>query len=63
MLKAGSTILSAWSGIDSLLAALILARVVILKGTFPILVVVFQESEVAGRDAKVAGSVNAFTIL
>ena len=63
MLKAGSTVLSIWSGINFLLAALILTSVVIFKANSPILVLVFEDSEIASLDAKVIASLNALTIL
>ena len=63
MLKAGSIILSFWSGINFLLAALILTIVVIFKGNSPILALVFEKSEIASLDAKVIASLNALTIL
>ena len=63
MLKRGSTILSIWSGINFLLAALILTIVVFLNGNSPILAMVFEKSEIAGLDAKVIASLNALTIL
>ena len=42
MLKRGSTILSIWSGINFLLAALILIIVVFRNGDSPILAMVFE---------------------
>jgi hypothetical protein len=63
MLKRGSTILSIWSGINFLLAALILTIVVFLNGNSPILEMVFEKSEIASLDAKVIASLNALTIL
>jgi hypothetical protein len=63
MLKRGSTILSIWSGINFLLAALILTIVVLHIGNSPILALVFEKSEIAGLDAKVIASLNALTIL
>jgi hypothetical protein len=63
MLKRGSTVLSIWSGINFLLAALILASVVIFKGNSPILALVFEKSEIASLDAMVIESLNALTIL
>ncbi len=63
MLKAGSTILSIWSGINFLLAALILTSVVIFNANSPLLVMVFEKSEIASLDAKVIASLNALTIL
>jgi hypothetical protein len=63
MLKRGSTILSIWSGINFFLAALILTSVVIFKANSPLLVMVFERSEIAGLDAKVIASLNTLTIL
>ena len=63
MLRRGSTILSIWSGINFLLAALILTSVVIFKANSPLLVMVFEEYEIASLDAKVIASLNALTIL
>jgi len=63
MLKAGSTILSIWSGINFLLAALILTSVVIFKANSPLLVMVFEKSEIAALDSRVIASLNALTIL
>ncbi|HUZ18387.1 MAG TPA: hypothetical protein VMV68_08355 [Spirochaetia bacterium] len=63
MLRKGSTILSIWSGINFLLAALILTSVVVFKANSPLLVMVFEKSEIAGLDAKVIASLNALTIL
>lgn len=63
MLKAGSTILSIWSGINFLLAALILTSVVVFNADSPLLVMVFERSEIAGLDARVIASLNALTIL
>jgi hypothetical protein len=63
LLKRGSIVLSIWSGIDFLLAALILTSVVIFKGNSPILALVFEKSEIASLDAKVIASLNALTIL
>ena len=63
MLKAGSRFLSIWSGINFLLAALILTSVVIFNTNSPLLVMVFEKSEIASLDAKVIASLNALTIL
>jgi hypothetical protein len=63
MLKKGSTILSIWSGINFLLAALILTSVVIFNANSPLLVMVFEKSEIASLDAKVIASLNALTLL
>jgi hypothetical protein len=63
MLKRGSIVLSIWSGINFLFAALILTSVVIFKGNSPILALVFEKSEIASLDAKVIASLNALTIL
>jgi hypothetical protein len=63
MLKAGSTILSIWNGINFLLAALILTSVVIFNANSPILALVFEKSEIASLSTKVIESLNALTIL
>ena len=63
MLENGSVILSIWSGINLLLATLILTSVVIFKANSPLLVMVFERSEIAGLDARVIASLNALTIL
>jgi hypothetical protein len=63
MLKRGSTILSIWSGINFFLAALILTTLVVFKADSPLLVMVFEKSEIASLDAKVIASLNALTIL
>jgi len=63
MLKRGSTILSIWSGINFLLAALILTSVVIFSANSPLLAMVFEKTEIAGLDARVIASLNTLTIL
>jgi hypothetical protein len=63
MLKRGSIALSIWSGINLLLAALILTSVVVFNANSPLLVMVFEKSEIASLDAKVIASLNALTIL
>jgi hypothetical protein len=63
MLERGSTILSIWSGINFLLAALILTSVVIFNANSPLLVMVFERSEIASLDARVIASLNTLTIL
>ncbi len=63
MLKKGSIVLSIWSGVNFFLAALILSSVVIFDANSPILVMVFEKSEIASLDAKVIASLNALTIL
>ena len=63
MLRAGSRILSLWSGITFILAALILTSVVVFHANSPLLVMVFEVSEIASLDAKVIASLNALTIL
>ena len=63
MLKRGSIVLSIWSGLNFLFAALILTSVVIFKANSPILALVFEKSEIASLDAKVIASLNALTIL
>jgi hypothetical protein len=63
MLKAGSNILTIWSGINFLLAALILTSVVVFNADSPILALVFEESEIAGLSAKTIEALNTLTIL
>jgi hypothetical protein len=63
MLKRGSIVLSIWSGINFLLAAAILTSVVIFNANSPLIVMVFEKSEIASLDAKVIASLNALTIL
>lgn len=63
MLTRGSTILSIWSGINFLLASLILTSVVIFNANSPLLVMVFEKSEITGLDARVIASLNTLTIL
>ena len=63
MLKRGSIVLSIWSGINFFLAALILTSVVIFNANSPLLVMVFERSEIASLDARVIESLNALTIL
>src|SRR4030043_1648275 len=63
MLKRGSTILSIWSGINFFLLALILTSVVIFNANSPLLVMVFEKSEIARLDIKVIESLNTLTIL
>jgi hypothetical protein len=63
MLRSGSTILTIWCGINFLLAALILTSVVAFGADSPLLVMVFEKSEIAGLDARVIASLNALTIL
>jgi hypothetical protein len=63
MLKAGSNILTIWSGINFLLAALILTSVVVFNADSPILALVFEKSEIAGLSAKTIEALNTLTIL
>jgi hypothetical protein len=63
MLKRGSIVLSIWSGINFLLAALILTSVVVFNADSPLLVMVFKRSEIAALDSRVIASLNALTIL
>jgi len=63
MLKAGSNILTIWSGINFLLAALILTSVVVFNADSPILALVFEEAEIASLSAKVIEALNTLTIL
>ena len=63
MLKTGSTILSVWSGVNLLLAALILSTVVVFNADSPLLVMVFDKPEIAALDPRVIASLNTLTIL
>jgi hypothetical protein len=63
MLKRGSIVLSIWSGINFLLAALILTSVVVFNADSPLLVMVFERSEIAALDPRVIASLNTLTIL
>src|SRR4030042_3950708 len=63
MLKRGSIVLSIWSGINFLLAAAILTSLVIFNANSPLLVMVFEKSEITSLDARVIASLNALTIL
>lgn len=63
MLKAGSVLLSIWGGINFLLAALILIAVILLDGDSPLLVMVFEPSEIASLDSRVIAALNTLTIL
>ena len=63
MRKRGSIILSIWSGINIFLASLILTIVVFRFGDSPLLVMVFEKSEIARLDAKVIAALNCLTIL
>jgi len=63
MLKRGATILSIWSGINFLLAFLILTSIVVFRANSPLLVMVFEKPEIANLDARVIASLNTLTIL
>jgi hypothetical protein len=63
MLKAGSIILSIWSGINFILAALILTSVVVFNADSPLLAMVFEKSEIANLNPRVIESLNTLTIL
>ena len=63
MLKTGSTILRIWSGINFLIAALILTTVVAFGADSPLLVLVFSRPEIAALDARAIASLNTLTIL
>jgi hypothetical protein len=63
MLKTGSTILLIWTGINFLLAALILTSVVVFRANSPLLVMVFEKPEIAALDSRVIASLNTLTIL
>ncbi len=63
MRKRGSIVLSIWSGINIFVASLILTIVVFHFGNSPLLVMVFEKSEIARLDAKVISALNCLTIL
>jgi len=63
MLRIGSNILSIWSGINFILAALILTSVVVFKANSPLLVMVFEKPEIMALDSRVVASLNTLTIL
>jgi len=63
MLKRGSIVLSIWSSINFLLASLILTSVVIFNANSPLLVMVFEKTEIASLDSRVIASLNTLTIL
>ena len=63
MLKIGSTSLFIWSGINFLLAFLILTSVVVFKANSPLLGMVFEKPEIAILDTRVNKSLNTLTIL
>ncbi len=63
MLRAGSIILTIWSGIHGFLASAILATVLLFHGNSPLLIMVFDRSEIAGMDARVIAAMNCLTIL
>jgi len=63
MLKAGSRFLSLWSGLNFLISSLILTIVVFHYGNSPLLVMVFEKSEIVRLDAKVISALNCLTIL
>lgn len=63
MLKTGSILLTLWSGINFLLAALILMSVVVFNANSPLLVMVFNPSEIANLEPRAISALNALTIL
>ena len=63
MLKTASIILSIWACIFAFLSSLILIIVVLFKGNSPLLIMVFEQSEIAELNAKVISSLNCLTIL
>jgi hypothetical protein len=63
MLKAGSRLITLWSGLNFLISTLILTIVVFHIGNSPLLGMVFEKSKIASLDAKVIASLNALTIL
>ncbi len=63
MLKSASIILSIWSGLNFFLAALILTFILFLKRNAPILIMVFEKSEICKLDAQVIAAINVLAIL
>ena len=63
MLKAGSRFLYSWSGLNLLISSSILTIVVFHCGNSPLLVMVFEESEIARLGARVISALNCLTIL
>jgi hypothetical protein len=63
MLKRGAIILSIWSGINFLLAFLILTSVVVFNANSTHLLMVFERAEIASLDPRVIASLNTLTIL
>lgn len=63
MLKAGSIVLSIWSGINFILATLILTSVVVFNADSPLLTMVFEKSEIANLNPRVIELLNTLTIL
>jgi hypothetical protein len=63
MLKAGSRILSLWSGLNFFISSLILAIVVFHIGNSPLLAMIFEKSEIAIFDPRVISALNCLTIL
>jgi hypothetical protein len=63
MLKTGSIILTVWSGLNFLLAAMILITVVAFDADSPLLPMVFDAPEISALDPKVVASLNTLTIL
>ncbi|MFZ1598979.1 MAG: hypothetical protein WAW26_24280, partial [Anaerolineae bacterium] len=61
--KRGSTVLTIWSAINFLLAALILTTLVVFNADSPLLVMVFEKPEIAALDARVIAALNTLTIL
>jgi hypothetical protein len=63
MLKIGAIMLALWSGINVLLASLILTLMIFFKSNAPILGMVLKKSEIAQLDPRVIVSLNALAIL
>jgi hypothetical protein len=63
LLKTASIILSIWAGIFAFLSSLILIIVILFRGNSPLIVMVFEQSEIAGLDQTVISSLNCLTIL
>ena len=62
MQRAGSIILTIWGGINCFLASLILIFVIFFNKA-PILVMVFEKSEISGLDTRFISAINCLAIL
>jgi len=63
ILHRGAIVLSIWSGINFALAFLILTSLVVFKANSPLLVMVFERSEIACLNARIIAALNTLTIL